>query len=136
MELVLLVILVALVEYLVFAGLVGRARARYGVRAPATTGNSNFERVYRVHQNTLEALVVFVPAVWIFGRYVNGFWAVALGVVFIVARAIYAVSYIRDPEKRGLGAGLTGIVNLVLVVGALVGVVRAVWVLSQVQQPS
>lgn len=130
MELVLLVILVALIEYLVFAGLVGRARAQYAVRAPATTGHPDFERVYRVHQNTLEALVVFIPAVWMFGRYLNGHWAVGLGVVFIVARAIYAVGYMRDPEKRGLGAGLTGVVNIVLVLGALVGVVRAVGVLS------
>jgi uncharacterized MAPEG superfamily protein len=130
MELVLLVILVALVEYIVFAGLVGRARGRYGVRAPATTGNPEFERVYRVHQNTLEALVVFIPAIWIFGRYLSGYGAAALGVVFILARAIYAVGYMRDPEKRGPGAGLTGIVNIVLVLGALFGVVRALWVLS------
>jgi uncharacterized MAPEG superfamily protein len=130
MELVLIVILVALVEYLVFAGLVGRARGKYGVRAPATTGQPDFERVYRVHQNTLEALVVFIPAVWIFGRYLNGHWAVGLGVVFIVARAIYAVGYIRDAEKRGVGAGLTGVVNMVLVVGGLVGLVRVLLVVS------
>jgi glutathione S-transferase len=130
MEPVLLVILVALIEYLVFAALVGRARARCGVRAPATTGNPDFERVYRVHQNTLEALVVFIPAVWIFGRYLNGHWAVGLGVAFIMARVIYAVGYTRDAEKRVVGAGLTGILNIVLVLGALVGVVRAVWVLS------
>jgi uncharacterized MAPEG superfamily protein len=130
MELVLLVILLALVEYLVLAGLVGRARGRYGVRAPATTGNPDFERVYRVHQNTLEALVVFIPAVWIFGRYLSGYGAAGLGVVFILAREIYAVGYMRDPEKRGPGAGLTGIVNIVLVLGALFGVVRALWVLS------
>ena len=121
MELVLAVMLVALIEYIVFAGLVGRARARYGVRAPATTGHPDFERVYRVHQNTLEALIVFIPRCLVFGRYLNGIWAVGLGVLFIVARAIYAVGYIRDAEKRGLGAGLTGIVNIVLVLGALFG---------------
>jgi uncharacterized MAPEG superfamily protein len=130
MELVLLVILVALIEYVVFAGLVGRARARYAVRAPATTGHPDFERVYRVHQNTLEALVVFIPAVWIFGRYLSGYVAAGLGVAFILGRAIYAAAYIRDPEKRGVGAGLTGIVNIVLVLGALFGVVRALLVLS------
>ncbi len=126
--LVLVVILVALIEYIVFAALVGRARAKYGVLAPATTGHPDFERIYRVHQNTLEALVVFIPAVWIFGRYFNGHWAVALGVVFIVARAIYAVGYARAPEKRGLGAGLTGIVNIALIVGGLVGLVQALLV--------
>jgi hypothetical protein len=48
-----------------------------------------------------------------------------LGALFIVARAIYAVGYMSAAEKRSVGAGLTGIVNLILVAGALVGVVRA-----------
>jgi uncharacterized MAPEG superfamily protein len=98
---------------------------KYGVRAPATTGNPDFERINRVHQNTLEALIVFIPAVWIFGLYLSVRWAAALGVLFIVARVIYAVGYMRAAEKRGPGAGLTGVTNAVLVVGAIVGVVRA-----------
>ena len=125
MELVFLVILLALIEYVVFSGLVGRARAKYGVRAPATTGHPDFERVNRVHQNTLEALIVFIPAVWIFGLYLSARWAAALGVLFIVARVIYAIGYLRAAEKRGPGAGLTGLANVALIIGALVGVVRA-----------
>jgi len=121
MELVLVVMLVALIEYMVFAGLVGRARAQFGVHAPATTGHPQFERVYRVHQNTLEALIVFVPALLVFACYLSFAWAAGLGVAFIIARAIYAVSYIRAPEKRGPGAGLTGVVNIVLVLGGLWG---------------
>ena len=121
MELVLVVMLLALIEYMVFAGLVGRARGQYGVRAPATTGHPTFERIYRVHQNTLEALIVFVPALFVFACYLNFTWAAGLGVAFIVARAIYAVSYIRAAERRGIGAGLTGIVNIVLVLGGLYG---------------
>jgi len=125
MELVFLVILLALIEYTVFQGLVGRARVKYGVRAPATTGQADFERVNRVHQNTLEALIVFIPAVWIFGLYLSPPWAAGLGVVFIVGRVIYAVGYFRAAEKRGPGAGITGLANIALVIGALVGVVRA-----------
>jgi len=121
MELVLVVMLVALIEYMVFAGLVGRARAQFGVHAPATTGHPQFERVYRVHQNTLEALIVFVPALLVFACYQSFAWAAGLGVAFIIARAIYAVSYIRAAEKRGPGAGLTGVVNIVLVLGGLWG---------------
>jgi len=124
MELVLVVMLVALIEYMVFAGLVGRARGQYGVRAPATTGHPTFERIYRVHQNTLEALIVFVPALLVFACYLSFAWAAGLGVVFIVARAIYAVSYIRAAERRGVGAGLTGVVNIVLVLGGLVGLAK------------
>ena len=121
MELVLVVLLVALIEYMVFAGLVGAARGKYGVQAPATTGHPQFERIYRVHQNTLEALVVFIPALLVFAYYLSFGWAAGLGVVFIVARAIYAVLYLRAPEKRGPGAGLTGIVNIALVLGGLWG---------------
>jgi glutathione S-transferase len=121
MELVLVVMLVALIEYMVFAGLVGAARGKYGVQAPATTGHPQFERIYRVHQNTLEALVIFIPALLVFAYYLNAVWAAALGIAFILARALYAFSYIRAAEKRGPGAGLTGIVNIVLVAGGLVG---------------
>lgn len=125
MELVFITVVVALLEYIVMAGLVGRARAKYGVQAPAMTGHPDFERINRVHLNTLENLIIFVPAVWIFGEYVSTAWAAALGALFVVGRALYAVGYYRAAEKRGAGAGLTGIVNLVLVVGALVGLVRA-----------
>jgi uncharacterized membrane protein YecN with MAPEG domain len=125
MEPVFLVIVLALIEYFVFSALVGRARATYRVLAPATTGHPDFERVYRVHQNTLESLVAFVPAVWLFGSYVSVSWATVLGALFIVARAVYAIGYMRAAEKRSIGAGMTGIVNLILVLGALVGLVRA-----------
>jgi len=127
MELVLLTILLALVEYIVMAALVGRARAKYGIKAPATTGNPDFERVNRVHINTLEALIVFVPGVWIFALYVSELWAAVLGALFVVGRALYAVGYISAAEKRGPGAGITGIVNMVLIVGGLIGVGRVLW---------
>jgi uncharacterized membrane protein YecN with MAPEG domain len=122
MELVYVVILLALVEYIVFTGLVGRARVRYRVLAPATTGDPAFERAYRVHQNTLENLIIFVPAIWIFAMYASALWAAVLGVVFIVGRAIYAIGYLKAAEKRGPGAGITGLTNVVLVAGALVAV--------------
>jgi uncharacterized MAPEG superfamily protein len=125
MELVFAVILLALLEYSVFGGLVGRARGRFGIKAPATTGHPQFERAYRVHQNTLEALIVFVPAVWIYGLYVSAKWGAVLGLLFIVARALYAVGYLRDAEKRGPGAGLTFLVNGVLLIWGLVGLAQA-----------
>jgi hypothetical protein len=57
-------ILLALVEYIVLVGLVGRARAKYGVKAPAISGPEAFDRIFRVQQNTLEGLVVFLPGLW------------------------------------------------------------------------
>lgn len=127
MELVFLVLLIALLEYLVFSAWVGRARATYAVDPPATTGAPAFERTYRVQQNTLESLIVFVPAIWLFGLYVQPLVAAALGVVFVVGRAIYALGYIKAAEKRGPGAVLTALANGVLVVGALVGVIAALF---------
>jgi glutathione S-transferase len=124
-EYVALVLLLAIVEYIVLSALVGRARAKYGVKAPAVSGHPVFERIFRVQQNTLEGLVIFLPALWLFGQYVNANWAVGLGIASIVGRAMYAVGYIKAAEKRGPGAGIVGIVNIVLVIGAIVGVVKS-----------
>jgi glutathione S-transferase len=125
MELVYLSIVLALLEYAVMAALVGRARGKFGVHAPATTGHPEFERVNRVHMNTLENLVLFIPAVLIFALYVSTAWAAALGLLFVAARALYAIGYLQAPEKRAVGAGLTGIVNMALLLGGLVGLVLA-----------
>jgi glutathione S-transferase len=125
MELVYGTILLALLEYIVMAGLVGRARAKYGVRAPAMTGHPDFERANRVHVNTLENLIIFVPAVLIFAVYVSALYAAILGALFVVGRALYAIGYLQAAEKRSVGAGITGIVTIVLVVGGLIGIARA-----------
>jgi glutathione S-transferase len=118
-------VLLALIEYMVMGALVGRARGKYGVHAPAMTGHPAFERANRVHVNTLENLIIFIPAVLVFASYVSALWAAGFGFAFVAARALYAVGYLKAPEKRGVGAGITGIVLTVLVAGALIGVVRA-----------
>jgi glutathione S-transferase len=120
------VVLLSLVEYFVFCALVGRARGKYAVAAPAVSGHPMFERYFRVHQNSLEQLIVFIPAVWLFGVYVSPRGAAALGVIFLVARIIYAVGYIGAPKKRGPGAGLSFLTEMILVIGALYGVIRSV----------
>jgi uncharacterized MAPEG superfamily protein len=126
MEYVAMVILIALVEYAVFGGLVGRARGKYGVHAPAVSGHPVFERYFRVQQNTLEQLVVFVPAIWLFGTYVDATWAALLGLVFVVARVLYLVGYVKDPAKREVGFALSSISVVALLLGALWGVARQI----------
>src|SRR5271156_4535452 len=118
-----IVILLALIEYLVLGVMVGRARQTYGVEAPATTGNPDFERIFRVHVNTLEALIVFLPAVWILSLSVNYHIGVALGLLFVIARIIYARGYLTAAAKRGPGAIATAIINAILVLGGLIGIV-------------
>lgn len=125
-----LVMLIAVLEYLVFGLLVGAARARYKIVAPATTGHPAFERTFRVHYNTLELLVVFLPSIWLFGMYLNPRWGAIIGAVFVVGRFIYAVGYLRAPERREIGAMLSFISCAVLLAGALVGVIRALWITS------
>ncbi len=124
MDLVYLTILLALTEYTVFTALVGRARVKYGIKAPATTGHPDFERVNRVQINTLENLITFIPTVFLFGYTVDTSWAAALGFLFVIGRAVYAVGYLRSAEKRGLGAGISGLTNIALLLGALFGVIR------------
>jgi uncharacterized membrane protein YecN with MAPEG domain len=123
MALVAAVILLALIEFIVFSLLVGRARMRCNVQAPAITGHPIFERYFRVQQNTLEQLIVFVPSVWLFGLYVSPLWAAGLGVIFIVGRVLYLNGYVADPKKRSAGFGLSFLPNVILVIGALVGAI-------------
>jgi uncharacterized membrane protein YecN with MAPEG domain len=88
------------------------------------TGHPDFERANRVHQNTLENLVTFIPCVVLFAMYLDARWAAALGFAFVIGRALYAVGYLRAAEKRALGAGICGLTNIALLVGALFGVIR------------
>jgi glutathione S-transferase len=124
MEPVAFVIALALVQYVVFAMLVGWARGKYGVKAPAVTGHEIFDRYFRVHQNTLELLVVFVPAIWLFGMYVDPTWAALLGLVYLVARVLYLRGYVADPAKREVGFALSVLPVFVLLAGALWGAGR------------
>ena len=124
MELVVIVIMLALVEYIVLGARVGFARGRTGLEAPAVTGNEEFERHFRVHYNTIEQLILFVPGIWFFAAYVHVLGAVAIGLVFVAGRAIYAVSYVKDPATRGTGMMLTVLPCWILVLGSLGG---AVW---------
>jgi len=125
MEFVAFVIALALLEFAVFGMLVGWARGKYGVAAPAVSGHPMFERYFRAHQNTLEQLVAFVPAMWLFGTYVNPTWAAWLGLVFVVARIVYLVGYVVDPAKREIGFGLTALPVMILLVGGLWGAGKA-----------
>jgi glutathione S-transferase len=125
MEPVAVVIVLALVQYIAFGMLVAWARGKYGVKAPAVTGHETFDRYFRVHQNTLELLVAFVPAIWLFGMYVDPTWAALLGLVFVVARMLYLRGYVTDPAKREVGFTLSILSVLVLLVGALWGAGRS-----------
>lgn len=115
----------ALMLYMYMAYRVGTGRLKYNVEAPAVSGNPTWERLYRVQTNTVEQLVIFLPALWMFAYLGSPVWAAAVGLVFVVGRVIYMVSYVQDPARRTLGFGLGFLANVVLVIGVLVQAVRA-----------
>ncbi len=120
---IVLVTLLVAIEYFFLAIMVGKARSETGIGAPKTVGDERFERVFRVQQNTLEQLVIFFPALWIFGYYVSPTIGAALGVLFLLGRAVYARGYISHPDKRGPGFIIGSLATLALIIGGLVGVI-------------
>lgn len=122
-EWVVIVVILAIFQYIVFSLLVGKARGTYGVKAPAITGDPVFERYYRVHQNTLEQLVVFLPAITVYGFYGNPMYAAGLGVLYLVGRIVYLMGYVKDPAKRGLGFLMGFAANVILLIAGLVAVI-------------
>ncbi len=123
MELPAIVTLLAVLEYMFFTFRVGTSRAKYGVLAPATSGNPEWERMFRVQQNTLEQLMVFLPALWVFGTFVSAPIGAGIGLVFVVGRALYAIGYVAEPSKRGTGFALGFLANVVLVIGGIGGAI-------------
>jgi uncharacterized membrane protein YecN with MAPEG domain len=119
-----LVVFLALVEYAVFGVVAGSRRGKYGVAPPATTGNLEWERLNRIHGNTLEQLIVFIPAIYGFAHYVSESWAAGIGAIFLVGRIAYFFGYRAAAEKRALGAILSAPPSYVLLIGAIVGLVR------------
>jgi glutathione S-transferase len=117
--------LLALLLYLVLTMVVGRARTKYGIKAPAVTGNENFERAYRVQMNTVEQMVFFLPALWLYALLLSDKGAAVGGLIWVIGRTVYAFAYIGDPSKRGLGITIAMLAQLGLFLGAAYGVVRA-----------
>jgi len=120
MVLVAIVTCLALMQCVFFGMMVGKGRGDFNVEAPATSGHPQFDRLYRIHQNTQEQLITLIPAMWIFATYVRPDVAAALGALFIVGRFIYFKGYSADPSKRSLGFGVGFLPTVILLVGGLI----------------
>jgi glutathione S-transferase len=114
-----LVTCLAILFYFYTSIRVGMARHTFGIKAPATSGNPDFERVFRVHMNTLEWMPIFLPSLWLFAIYISDPVAAALGVVWIVGRVLYMTGYSQAAEKRSAGFGIQWLAAGVLWLGAL-----------------
>ncbi|MBO79052.1 MAG: hypothetical protein CMQ22_05730 [Gammaproteobacteria bacterium] len=124
MAYIVIIAMLALIQFIYFSVQVGRARGRCDVAAPATTGNEEFERYFRVQQNTLEQLVVFLPALVAAATFGNEFLAAPIGRVYLIGRALYARAYVRDPGSRTIGFLLGLLANVALIGAALWGAIQ------------
>lgn len=124
-HLVPLITILALIQYFRMGIAVGAARGKFGIKAPAMTGNADFERVVRVHMNTLEALPVFLGSMWLFAMYLNPLIAGLLGVVWIIGREMYSIGYTKAADARGAGFGVQAIATILLALGSLAGIIAA-----------
>jgi len=121
MELIAIVTGLALLQAFFFAFQVGQAREKHGIDAPAMSGNPDFDRAFRVHANTIEQLVIFLPGLWMFGHYVNAMIGAGIGVLFIIGRFVYRGAYLGNPKNRAAGFGIGALSMVVLIVGGMIG---------------
>ena len=117
------VTLLAIAFYLFVTINVSRARARTGIKVPATSGHPDFERAFRIQANTLEWMPIFLPSLWLFAIYIGDATAAGIGAVWVIGRVIYFIGYSQAAAKRGPGFAIQAFTAIALWVGALGAVV-------------
>jgi uncharacterized MAPEG superfamily protein len=118
------VTIIALLQFFIFGVFVGRARGTYGVNAPAISGHEMFERAYRVQMNTLELMVLLLPATYLAATLWSPLYTAISVAVYIVGRTIYWRAYLAEPKSRTLGYALSIVPILVLLVASLISLAR------------
>ena len=122
-----LVTLGALLFYFWTGLQVGAARRKFNVPAPATTGNPDFERVFRVQMNTLEWLPIFLVSLWTFNLYWDGRVGAVIGLIWIIGRYLYAHGYAIAADQRSMGFLIQALAVMFLFLGALIGAVMSMF---------
>ena len=115
-----LVTLLTLAIYFWMAINVGKARAAHNVPAPKADGPDAFLRVVRVHENTMEGLLLYLPSLWLFALAFSDVWAALIGLLYPVGRIVYAVGYYGAAERRSTGFSIGLISTALLFLGAIV----------------
>ncbi len=122
---IILITVLALVQFTFFGALVAKARGSEGVAAPAMQGTAAFERLNRVHMNTLERLVLFLPLLWSAAQFWNPMWVSIAGVVFLLGRVLYWKGYVKSPADRLLGNIVTMLSIVALLLATLAGLAQS-----------
>ena len=99
----------------------GTARVKYNIQAPSHDVPEEYVRKVRVHHNTLEHLVLFLPGLWLFSFAVDPVWASLIGILWPIGRIGYAFGYYKDANKRGLGLYISMPPIYIFIIGSLVG---------------
>jgi glutathione S-transferase len=118
-----IVTLLAVIFYVFLATRVAVARGKFDVKLPATAGNPDFERIFRVHMNTLEWMPTFLVPLWLCAVYLSDIAAAVLGLVWVAGRAMYFTGYRSAVEKRLPGFFIQATACLLLSIGAAAGIV-------------
>jgi len=121
-----LVTLLTVLVYIKTAFDVGGARARHSTPAPAMSGPEELNRYIRVQANTLETMMIFFPALWLFALTISDIYAAAIGLLYPVSRVFYARRY-QAGENRGRAFTVGFMATNVLIAGALVGLAHAAY---------
>ena len=77
----------------------------------------------RVHLNTLEQLMITLPAMWVCASYFSTTFAATMGTVFFVGRFVYRSAYLADPGSRGKGVMIGFLASVAMVMAGLWGVI-------------
>ncbi|QWD49769.1 MAPEG family protein [Polynucleobacter paneuropaeus] len=104
---------------------VGRARGKYQIKAPAVLGHEMFERAYRIQLNTIENVLMFLPALWLYAIFIGDKGAGDSGMIWLLGRIWYAIAYQTNPAKRGCGFLISLLVIAGLWLGAAYGIYGA-----------
>lgn len=124
MEISAIVTVLVLLQYTLFGIQVASVRGKHGLQAPAMSGHPEYDRMFRVHYNTMEQLILFLPALWMFGALVKPLWGAGFGAVFLIGRFVYRAEYLKDPASRTLGFTMTFLPSAVMLIWVLVVAVK------------
>jgi glutathione S-transferase len=117
--------IVAVIVYFSQSIFVAVGRTKHNVPVPKSTGvNEDFDRIWRVHYNTLEQMPVFLPLLWIFALTVSSFYAFVFGILWSVGRVAYMIGYYKSVKGRHNPiAALSSVSVLVFLLGSIWAVV-------------
>ncbi|MBC7406071.1 MAG: MAPEG family protein [Candidatus Parcubacteria bacterium] len=115
--------IMAIIVFLFQSKNVAKGRIKYNVLSPKTMGhNDNFDRIFRVHLNTLEQMPIFLPLLWIFALTISPIYSFGLGVAWSIGRIAYSIGYYKSAEGRhNLIGYLSDLASLILMVGSVIG---------------